>query len=132
MEPIARAQIACEDAAAARAEGRGCTLVVRDTDLVSTVVYARHYYGACPPWIVDAASRRRADLYLLCDVDVAWEADEQRDRPHARAGLRDAFARTLDSLDCRWLLIRGLGDARVHAVLAAVATMFDPPLAPSY
>lgn len=120
VEPIARAQLALEDAAAARAAARHARLVVRDTDLVSTVVYARHYYGSCPPWIVDAARARRADLYLLCDVDLPWVADGQRDRPHARDALRDEFARTLDALGCRWAFVRGRGAAREGAARAAV------------
>ena len=45
-----------------------------DTDLVSTVVYSRHYYGDCPAWIEAAAVRRLADLYLLHDIDVPWTA----------------------------------------------------------
>ena len=68
VEPIARGQIAAEDRGAAEARG----LLVLDTDLVSTTVYARHYYGSCPAWIEQAARDRRADLYLLCDIDVPW------------------------------------------------------------
>ncbi len=115
VEPIARAQLALEEEAAARAAATGRALVVRDTDLVSTVVYARQYYGACPTWVVDAARRRRADAYLLCDVDLPWVADEQRDRPRGRAELREAFARALDEFGCEWTLIRGHGAARDHA-----------------
>jgi nicotinamide riboside kinase len=54
VEPIARGEIANLDAAADAA------LVVLDTDLISTVVYARHYYGSCPEWIEEEARRRRA------------------------------------------------------------------------
>ncbi|GJG88494.1 hypothetical protein tb265_36750 [Gemmatimonadetes bacterium T265] len=106
--------------ATARAAAVRAPLVVHDTDLVSTVVYARHYYGRCAAWIVDAARERRADLYLLCDVDLPWVADEQRDQPHARAELRAAFARTLDALGCRWTAVEGAGDARAAAARAAV------------
>lgn len=104
-------------------------MVVRDTDLVSTVVYARHYYGACAAWIIDAARARRADVYLLCDVDLAWEPDGQRDRPLARSELRDEFARTLDALGCRWTLVSGTGRAReaaAHAIIDAVLTASPP------
>ena len=68
VEPIARGQMSAEDRGAAEARG----LLVLDTDLVSTIVYARHYYRSCPPWIEQAARDRRADLYLLCDIDVPW------------------------------------------------------------
>ena len=45
IEPIARGQIAVEDAAVIAAH----RVAFLDTDLVSTVVYARHYYGPSPP-----------------------------------------------------------------------------------
>src|SRR6266700_2123986 len=66
VEPIARGQIALEDAH----EG-----LIFDTDLISTVVYARHYYDFCPDWIAAAARARSAGLYLLLDVDVPWVPD---------------------------------------------------------
>jgi len=49
VEPIARGQVAREDAAMAALGDRG--VLVLDTDLVSTTVYAEHYYGRCPAWI---------------------------------------------------------------------------------
>lgn len=131
VEPIARAQIASEDAAATRATASRAPVIVRDTDLVSTVVYARHYYGACPPWIVDAARARRADVYLLCDVDLPWVPDGRRDQPHARAELRDEFARTLDAFGCAWTLVRGHGTAREGAARAAVDAARRARAAPS-
>src|SRR6476661_6854242 len=49
--PIAREHILLADAAARRAADRGREALILDTDLVSTVVYARHYYGAVPRWV---------------------------------------------------------------------------------
>ena len=61
VEAIARGQIALED----EVTGRSPDLVFQDTDLLSTVVYSRHYYGDCPAWIEDALMHRVPDLYLL-------------------------------------------------------------------
>lgn len=116
VEPIARGQIAAEDHQIAEARG----LLVLDTDLVSTVVYARHYYGSCPPWIEAAARARLGDLYLLCDVDVPWVADAQRDRPHLRSHMHGSFSATLASLGARVVLIRGSWADRQAAAIAAV------------
>ena len=85
--PIAKGQIALEDKHLARIP----RLVVQDTDLLSTVVYCNHYFGRCPPWIIETASARRPDLYLLCDIDVAWVADGVRDRGHMRDAMQRAF-----------------------------------------
>ena len=123
VEPIARGQIAVEDAARAEAVARGTAYVVHDTDLVSTVVYARHYYGDCPAWIVDAARARKGELYLLCAPDIAFEPDAVRDTPEARERLFDEFRATLDAFGCRVVEIRGERDAREAAALAAVAAL---------
>jgi len=71
IEPIACEQIAQEDAAVDRAS----ELTIHDTDLLSTVIYARHYYQHCPDWIVDTAHSRARGLYLLCDIDLPWLSD---------------------------------------------------------
>jgi HTH-type transcriptional repressor of NAD biosynthesis genes len=116
VEQIARGQIAVEDRAIAEASG----LAVLDTDLVSTTVYARHYYGSCPAWIDEAARERRGDLYLLCDIDVPWVADQARDRPHERAHMHGLFVAALEALGARYVTIRGSWAERRRAAIAAV------------
>lgn len=120
VEPIARGQIAFEDAACEQARARGASLVVLDTDLSSTVVYAQHYYGSCPAWIEDAARARRAELYLLCLPDLPWIADGVRDRPRVREAIHALFAEWLAALGARVTTVGGAGDARLAAALAAV------------
>jgi NadR type nicotinamide-nucleotide adenylyltransferase len=125
VEAIARGQIAGEDAALADAVARDRPLVVRDTDLASTVVYARHYYGECPAWIVAVARARRAALYLLCAPDLPWTPDGIRDRPHARESLHAEFRAVLDELGCRYVEVRGSLAEREAIALGAVERMVD-------
>lgn len=106
VEPIARGQIANLD----RATGAP---IVLDTDLLSTVVYARHYYGNCPAWIEGEARKRRADLYLLLDTDVPWLPDPARDAgDEDREDLFDAFRAVLDEFDTRWEIVSGDWETR--------------------
>lgn len=116
VEPIARLAMALDDAARVDRPA----VLIHDTDLVSTVVYARHYYGDCPPWILREARARRAELYLLCLPDLPWEADGVRDRPAARAQLFAEFRETLEALGAAYTVIGGVGDARLDAALAAI------------
>lgn len=114
VEPIARGEIANLDAA----EG---PLIVLDTDLISTVVYARHYYGHCPQWIEAEARKRRADHYLLLDTDVAWSPDPARDAGgNAREDLFDAFRAALEEFDTRWEIVSGNFAERWARVAALV------------
>ena len=113
VEPIARGQMANEDAAG------DAQRVILDTDLISTVVYARHYYGACPPWIEEEARRRRADLYLLMDTDVDWLPDPARDSGgDAREDLFDAFRATLDEFETNWTIVSGDWEERWNQLRA--------------
>ncbi|HWW60953.1 MAG TPA: ATP-binding protein, partial [Thermoanaerobaculia bacterium] len=100
VEPIAHGELALLDA---NPDAR-----VLDTDLLSTVVYARYYYGTCPEWIEREARTRRADLYLLLDTDVAWLADLARDASaDAREDLFDAFRAALDEFGTTWTIVSG-------------------------
>ena len=120
VEPIARGQVAGEDVALAGASG----VVIKDTDLVSTVVYAQHYYGACPPWIERAAEARLGDLYLLLHPDVPWVEDGlQRDRPAGRAHLHGLFRQRLSSLGARFVDIAGDWPVRRALALEAVIAL---------
>jgi len=123
VEPIARGQIAVEDAALSDASA----LIVKDTDLVSTVVYARHYYGACPAWIEEAALARRGDLYLLLHPDVPWMADGlQRDRPVERDLLHGLFRAALAGIGARAVDITGTWDERHARAFAAILAARGP------
>jgi len=120
VEPIARGQMAAEDAARRSAFERGRPLVILDTDLVSTVVYARHYYDACPAWVEEAARARRGHLYLLLHPDVPWLPDSQRDRPRQRDHMHRLFRETLADMGARVVDVLGAWDARCQTALAAV------------
>ena len=111
VEPIARGQMMREDEAVARAD----RLVILDTDVYSTAIYARHYYGACPEWIEQAADERRADLYLLLDIDVPWTPDSQRDRGDQREEMHALFREAFPEA----VLIRGdWEERRIRAIEA--------------
>ena len=104
VEPIARGQMANAERLAPSAT----RVLILDTDLLSTVVYARYYYGSCPRWIEEEAHRRRADLYLLLDTDIEWKPDAARDAGgDAREDLFDAFRAALDEFGTRWEIVSG-------------------------
>lgn len=117
---IARAHVRLADEAARAAAEAGRALVVFDQDLLSTAVYAKHYYGSCPPWIERLAAERLADLYLLCAPDLPWTADGVRDRPAAREEIHALFAAALARARARVVPVAGEGDAREAAAAAAV------------
>jgi NadR type nicotinamide-nucleotide adenylyltransferase len=114
---VARGQIASEDEAA-RAANR---LLVCDTDLYVTRLYAEEYFGACPQWIREAAASRRYALHLLLDADVPWVQDAQRDRPRLRQELLARLRLMLEQDGRPYVLVAGDWDERFARACAAVA-----------
>lgn len=117
IEAIARGQLAGEERAA-RAANR---LLICDTDLYVTRLYAEEYFGACPQWIRDAAAARRYELHLLLDVDVPWAPDPQRDRPGLRQELLSRLRRMLEQDRRPYVLVSGGWDERFRCASAAVS-----------
>lgn len=117
--PIARGQVAAEDAAISAARD----VVFLDTDLVSTVVYCEHYFGRSPGWITDEARRRAGDLYLLMRPDIPWVADGIRDRGDRRWEMHELFREKLDQLGLRHVEIGGDAPERLAAASAAVQAL---------
>jgi len=120
VEPIAQLHCAAEDVALASCP----RALLLDADLLSTVVYARHYYGSCPPWIEAEARRRLADLYLLHSPDVPWISDGVRDRPSERAEIHRLFAGALRASGAPVVEVSGDWPQRRAIAERAVAGLF--------
>jgi nicotinamide riboside kinase len=117
IDRIARGQIALEE----RLSSEASEVLVLDTDLLSTLVYSRHYFGSCPSWIEDAVRRRAGNLYLLAGIDVPWFPDgDQRDRGDRREEMHDLFLRALLTREMPFLEIRGPHEVRLQNAIAAI------------
>ena len=113
--------MALEDAAADE------EMVILDTDLISTVVYSRHYYGTCPEWIEAEARARKADLYLLTDVDVPWTIDDVRDSAAPREILHREFLIGLANFGANFVAIRGNREVRFLEAIKQLDSLRDRP-----
>lgn len=120
VDAIARGQMAAEDVATRNAN----RVVILDTDLLSTIVYGRHYFGEVPLWIDDELRRRRADLYLLAGIDVPWVGDGlQRDRGHMREEMQELFREALRSRGLTWVEIHGPVSERMKMAIEEIDRM---------
>ena len=114
---IAQRHRAQEEALARRAH----RLLVYDTDLISTCVYSRYYFGACPPVVERWSYERSADLYLLTDTDLPWTADPgQRDGPDVRAALHALFQRELEERGVPYARVSGSLEERMETAIEAI------------
>ena len=115
VEPIARGQQAAEAAVHPGVH----SLVVYDTDLLSTAVYARHYYDWCPDWL-EHTVRHRSGLYLLLDIDVPFIPDPTRGPAQRRAELHQRFERALEEAGVAWTTISGGWEERFERAVETV------------
>ena len=117
VDAIARGQIELEDTLAANSPD----LLIQDTDLLSTLVFSWHYYGACPSWVEGALGERKANLYLLTGIDVPWVPDgDQRDRGDRREAMQELFRRALVDHGFEFVEINGTREERLQQAVSAI------------
>lgn len=117
--PIARGQIASEDALARQAN----RVLVCDTDPLTTVLWAQALFGRCPDEIERESRRRRYDLYLLLDVDVPFVPDPVRYLPDERESFFARCRRALDDRRLPYVVLRGGWDERFETARKAVTEL---------
>lgn len=114
--PIAEGQFKLEN----KAEEKGYNPIICDTDIVSSIVYTEHYFGQLPLWFEKQLQIRTASIYLLCDVDVEWIADGQRDMPENRNYMQSLFSRELQNRGLNYQTISGPLDKRMQDGIALI------------
>ncbi len=117
---ISRLQLEKEDELAAKAQG----VLICDTNLVVTKIWAEHFSGHCPEYIQSQFEARRYDLHLLTDIDLPWEPDPLREHPHLRQELFDLYKALLDASGIQYRIVSGLGMQRTQAAIACITEVF--------
>lgn len=115
---IAAQQQVLIDAAAA-----GHDVVVCDTTPLMTAVYSERIFGDRSLQPAAVALQRRYPLTLLTALDIAWQADGQRDGPHVRVPVDSIIRRLLIDNALPWALVAGQGEARLASALDAVTPL---------
>jgi NadR type nicotinamide-nucleotide adenylyltransferase len=116
---IARGQLAAEDALAEQAN----RVLICDTDLMTTTLWAEIFYGHCPEWIRRKARERVYDLYLVTDTGVPYVKDPQRNHPERREWFRDRCLAELMERGLDWRLMGGDWENRFTMACRAVAEL---------
>jgi nicotinamide riboside kinase len=117
LRAIAEAQREREQAALAAAP----EVLVLDTDVLVIAVWWDVRFGARPAWLRALLEQRSPRHYLLMYPDLPWQPDPLRESARGRFAL---FARYFDALQSGALpfdVIRGTGEVRFAAALAAAA-----------
>jgi NadR type nicotinamide-nucleotide adenylyltransferase len=117
LEAIARGQLQAED----RPLADRPSILFHDTNLLSTLVYMRHYFGREPDWLEPEFLRREYALYLLCLPDIPWEPEPgQRESPQVRKKLHGIFRQALEERALPFTEIGGNRQVRLATAQEAV------------
>jgi len=109
-----------------QARRKTSTLLILDTDALMTAIWADVLLGHRPADLDDVGTP--ADLYLLCDIDIAFEADPIRyfPDPEHRAQMFELARNELIRRNLAFVTIRG--KHRLETAIAAITARF-PELA---
>jgi len=118
--PIARGQMEGENRAARTARNG---LMFTDTDLLELAVYSQVYYGRIDPILEEAARTNTYDLYFLTYIDVPWEPDDLRDKPHEREEMFRHFEQALRRYRRPYVILKGDRQTRLRQAVQYIRLM---------
>ena len=113
---IAQGQLAHEQ----QLTGKANQYLFCDTELIVTKIWSEFKYGHCDPWIEENIEKNRYHLFLLCDIDLPWVEDPQREHPHLRKQLFDLYLRELTERKFPFRIISGIGESRLKNAVRVI------------
>jgi NadR type nicotinamide-nucleotide adenylyltransferase len=96
--------------------------LIVDTDMYVMKVWCEYVFNNCHPFILEQINARSYDLYLLCDIDLPWAADEMREYPDEgpRIELFTIYKELLMNQKTPWAIVSGTGEARTQNAIKAI------------
>jgi NadR type nicotinamide-nucleotide adenylyltransferase len=116
LEHIARQQLAVTQKALAAKPN----LLFCDTDLVTLHIWALDKFDKSIPFVEANLISQKADLYLLCKPDLAWQPDPLREDSNRREELYNWNLWLLRELNAQFVEVEGQQKQRVNHAVAAI------------
>lgn len=93
-----------------------------DTNMYVMKVWDEFVFGECHPFILDQIVERKYDLYLLCNTDLPWIADELREYPdlESREKLFHIYKDIMVNQSVPWVEIKGDSTSRLKTAIGSI------------
>lgn len=116
---IAKGQLDLEDRIAASSKS---PLLFVDTDMYVMKIWCEYVFGKCHPFILNEIVNRKYDVYLLCNTDLPWVADELREYPdiESRERLFHMYKDLMINQSTPWYEISGNYDERLQRAMSFI------------
>ena len=100
-------------------------LLLIDTDMYVMKVWCEFVFDKCHRFILKQIIERKYDLYLLCNVDLPWIADELREYPdlETREKLYKMYKDIMVSQSVPWVDIKGDYKERFQIAVRSVDSL---------
>ena len=95
-------------------------ILICDTTIITVKIWSDHIFGKSPQEVLDKLPHHPYDLYLLMDIDLAWEDDPLRDFPDLREHFLAIWHTELQSLNANYTLISGSDELRFHNAVKCI------------
>ena len=90
-------------------------IVILDTWLLITKVWFEVVYKQIPDWLENSIRNLRVDLFLVCDTDLPWEADDVRENGgEIRNWLQQKYIDEIEKYGFTYRLVQGSGNKRTE------------------
>ena len=123
---IAKGQVDLEEKHILLATQAGDDLLFIDTDMYVMKVWCEFVFGKCHQWILDQITKRKYDLYLLCNTDLPWAPDDLREYPdlESREKLFHIYKDIMVNQNTPWVEIKGEDEERLKMAIKATSDLF--------
>jgi NadR type nicotinamide-nucleotide adenylyltransferase len=95
-----------------------------DTELIVTKVWSEFKYNFCDSWILENIETHVYDFYLLCNIDLPWEYDPQREHPDLREKLFNIYLRELQYYSFPYAVISGINQMRLKNAIKEIDKIY--------
>lgn len=100
-------------------------VMICDTNLLTIKIWSEFNFGNCDQEIIAKMNSRTYDLYLLCNIDIPWEEDPQREHPDKREQLWSIYKAEVAKTGVPFVEISGDRTARLAKGIEAVNTILQ-------
>jgi len=99
-------------------------VVILDTWLLITKVWFDVVFHQVPEWLDESIQKYKIDLFLVCDTDLPWEADDVRENGgENRNKLQERYINEIRSYNFPYEIIQGVDDARVQNAVKSIESV---------
>ncbi|MEI6312175.1 MAG: ATP-binding protein [Bacteroidota bacterium] len=95
-----------------------------DNDYINLKIWMQEVFQQNNAYIHQMIITHTYQLYLLCDIDVAWEADILRQNENNRDYLYQRFEEELNHYQFPYVKISGIGETRLQQAIEKIDLHF--------